>query len=270
MHYTIDVQGEQYSVEQSSRARGTLRTSIPRIPPSVARKLGYYVYLYVDPLDGSVFYVGKGKGGRALSHLTSQERRGIHQAIREIRAAGEEPRIEILAHGLRTAEAALRIEAAAIDLLGLDELANAVRGHGVKFGRMPLAEVVAHYTRRPARIREPAILIRINKLYRYGMSDVDLYDATRTAWKVGPRREAAQLAFAVFEGVVREVYAIARWLPAGSTFSTRRGGRGVRNPGRWEFVGTVADDAVRSRYVNRYVGHLFMQGAQNPISYVNI
>ena len=44
---------------------------IPRIAPAVARKLGYYVYLYVNPIDESIFYVGKGKGGRALAHLLS-------------------------------------------------------------------------------------------------------------------------------------------------------------------------------------------------------
>jgi len=38
----------------------------------------------------------------------------------------------------------------------------------------------------------------------------------------------------------------------------------------WEFVGTIAEDHVRRRYINRYVGHLFTQGAQNPISYVNL
>ena len=64
--------------------------------------------------------------------------------------------------------------------------------------------MVAHYTRRKANIREPSILIRINKLYRYGMSDVELYDATRSAWKIGPKRERAFLALPVFEGVVRE------------------------------------------------------------------
>ena len=35
-----------------------------------------------------------------------------------------------------------------------------------------------------------------------------LYEATRGVWKVGERREYAHLALAVFEGVVREVYAI--------------------------------------------------------------
>lgn len=36
-----------------------MRDSI-RIPADVARKLGYYVYLYVNPIDGCIFYVGKG------------------------------------------------------------------------------------------------------------------------------------------------------------------------------------------------------------------
>ncbi len=242
---------------------------IPRIAPSVARKLGYYVYLYVNPLNGSVFYVGKGKSGRALAHLREDERKAITKTIRKIRASGDEPQIEILAHGLRNSEAALQVEAAAIDLLGVANLANTVRGHGTKYGRMLLQDVVAHYTRRKANIREPAILIRINKLYRYGMTNAELYDATRSAWRVGPKRDQAQYAFSVFEGVVREVYRITEWLPAGSTFSTRRDKRGIDTPDRWEFVGTIADDSTRSRYINRYVGHLFTQGAQNPISYVN-
>lgn len=35
--------------------------------------LGYYVYLYVNPVNESVFYVGKGKNGRALAHLQTEE-----------------------------------------------------------------------------------------------------------------------------------------------------------------------------------------------------
>ena len=243
---------------------------IPRIPPVVARKLGYYVYLYVNPVDGKVFYVGKGKNSRVLAHLRPDEKKEIARIIREIQASGAEPRIEILAHGLGNPDAALKVEAAAIDLLGLDGLANAVRGHGAKYGRMRLAEVVAHYTRHKANIREPAILIRINKLYRYGMTEAELYDATRSAWRVGGKRDDAKYAFSVFEGVVREVYRITCWLPAGSTLNSRRDLRGIRETDRWEFVGTIAEDDLRHHYINRYVGHLFTQGAQNPISYVNL
>lgn len=241
------------------------------IPPSVSTKLGHYVYLYVNPLDGSVFYVGKGKGSRALAHLDDRAKDSVKRVIRDIRAAGEEPQIEILTHGLPSAEVALQVEAAAIDLLGVENLSNNVRGwHGRDFGRMPVEELVAQYTRKKADIREPAILIRINRAYHYGMSPAELYDATRSSWKVGERAERAGYAFAVYQSVVREVYTISEWLPAGSTFNSRYGGRNAPREGRREFVGTLAPDDVRDRYVNRYVGHLFSAGAQNPISYVNV
>jgi hypothetical protein len=243
----------------------------PQIPRAVARQLGNYVYLYVNPLDRKIFYVGKGKGTRVLAHLDRAEKRAVAKILREIRLAGQEPELEILAHGLPDAETALRIEAAVIDVLGLENLANLVRGwHGAQVGRRPLAQVVAERTRKKANIRVPGILIRINNLYRYGMSDAELYDATRSAWKVGPRREEARYAFAVYEGVVREVYRITTWLRAGTTYAHQNGGKAKRRPGRWEFVGTLAEDQIRDRYINKYVGHLFTQGQQNPISYINI
>lgn len=167
------------------------------VPRAVAEKLGHYVYVYVNPLDDRVFYVGKGQGGRALAHLKPSDRE-VQRVIREIREAGLEPRIDILAHSLPDADTALKIEAAAIDLLGIGNLTNSVRGHGVRFGRMPLTELAAHYQRRKANITEPSILIRINRLYRYGMSDSELYDATRSAWVVGPQRESVQLAIAIY------------------------------------------------------------------------
>jgi hypothetical protein len=135
---------------------------------------------------------------------------------------------------------------------------------------VPLAEAVAHYTKRKAHIREAAILIRINKAYRYGMSDVELYDATRSAWRVSDRCQQAEYAVSVFEGVVREVYRINGWLTGGSSFNVRHNGRAHRRPGRMEFVGTLAEPEIRRRYINRFVGHLFPRGAQNPISYVNL
>lgn len=245
--------------------------ALSKIPAPVARKLGYYVYLYVNPLDHSIFYVGKGKGSRALAHLDVVEKRNVAKTIRSIRAAGAEPEIEILAHALPSAEVALQVEAAVIDALGIAGLGNAVRGwRGAKFGRAPLSEIVARYTRKRAAIKEPSILIRINQMYRYGMSDSELYDATRSSWVIGDRREATQYAFAVYEGVVREVYKITKWLPGGSTFNARWPHESLVELDRWEFVGVIAEEKIRQRYINRYVGHLFTQGNQNPITYVNI
>lgn len=244
-------------------------TGLMSIPRSVAGNLAFYVYLYVDPRDNRVFYIGKGKGARALAHIRDQDKVAVQEVLSELKASGQRPRIEILAHGLPDAATALRIEAAAIDLIGVGQLANVVRGHFTKFGRMTLDEVLALYERRPASIKEPSLLIRINKEYRYGMTPAELYDATRSAWVVGPRRNHVELVFAVFEGVIREVYRVQGWHPGGTTFNTRTAGRGADRRGRWEFVGVIAEEEARVRYMNRWVGDLFPQGAQNPIAYVN-
>ena len=68
-------------------------------------------------------------------------------------------------------------------------------------------------------IDEPAMLIRIAQLWDPSMSDDELYDATRGHWKVGPRRDRAELALAVAKGVVREVFVIESWHRAGTTRS---------------------------------------------------
>jgi hypothetical protein len=242
-----------------------------KLPASVSQKLGHYVYLYVNPTNDAVFYVGKGKGSRALAHVDDAKNPLVAKAIREIRKAGYEPRVDILAHSLPNSEVALRVEAAAIDLLGLSELSNEVSGwRGRELGRARLDDLVAKYTKRRANITEPSILVRINQRFRFGMSEMELYDATRGIWSVSPERaEKAEYAFPVYQGVIREAYRIARWLPAGSTLSTREDRDDFAGSERWEFVGTLATESIRKKYINKYVGHLLPFGFQGPIRYLN-
>jgi len=242
---------------------------VRKLPACVTRELKYYVYLYIDPETDKVFYVGKGKGNRALSHLDGTGKSPHAAVIRQLRRRKLQPRVEILAHGLKDERTALAVEMAAIDLLGLHRLANVVHGHhSARLGRMSLDQVLSLYQRKPAKIVEPAILIRINRLYHYGMTPTELYDATRATWVVGPKRDKAKYALAVYRGIVREVYEISHWLEAGSTFSTRFP-RGNRTKGRWEFVGTLAPEPIRRKYVDRAVDAYFRPGSQNPIQYVN-
>lgn len=243
---------------------------LERDPPEVAHRLGYYVYLYVDPRNGQPFYVGKGQGDRALSHLSEEAESRKCARIAELRGEGKEPRIDILAHALRDEETAFRIEAAVIDLFGLDVLTNEVRGwRSLELGRIPLSELKMYYAAKPVDVEVPALLIRINRLYRYNMTPEELYEATRGVWKLGMRCRKAQYAFAVFEGLVREVYAIDSWHAAATTPYATRDASQLKTVGRREFVGRVADTAVRETYVGRSVARQFPQGLQNPVVYVN-
>jgi hypothetical protein len=116
---------------------------------------------------------------------------------------------------------------------------------------------------------DPVVLIRISQLYRTGMSEAELYDVTRGIWKMGERREGARYALAVYARQVLEAYEIETWHPAGSTPYVSRRFEPEELEGRWEFLGHVADEAVRARYVGADVSALFLPGNANPFMYVN-
>lgn len=192
------------------------------------------------------------------------------QKIRELRLNGLEPRIEILVHGLEDERDALRVEAAVIDLLGKDKLTNRVRSWGgAVVGRSSLKELVTLYDPIPARIDDPVLLIRINQLYRYGMTPQALYEATQGVWKLGERREGVRYALAVFRGVVRAVYRVEAWYPAGSTRYATRPAEDVQIAGRWEFTGHVAEPETGKKYLAKNVSAYLKGLSQNPLAYVN-
>lgn len=245
-----------------------------RFPRGIADELGFYVYIYINPLTTKIFYVGKGKNNRCFDHLEETGEKEKHRVIQEIRDAGKQPDIEILAHGLSEREA-LIVEAAAIDLLERDNLTNEVHGWGSReFGRYSVEEIAALYCATPANIRaqDKVILIRINRLYYSGISREELYEVTRGVWAlslVNLRARQVQYAFAVFDNVVREVYEIQMWFSAGRTAYFHREPEDVNVDGRVEFVGRIAPEDIRKRYLFKSVGEYFVKGSSNPVRFVN-
>jgi hypothetical protein len=243
-----------------------------RFPKHMRKDLRFYVYIYRDPRNREISYVGKGQGSRAFSHLADTQERRKTQRIKAIRDAGFEPEIEILIHGLGDEQAALRVEAAVIDLFGLKLLTNDVRGFESRaFGVMTLDQIVSRCNAAPAKIDDPVCLIRINKLFRYGMNAQELYDVTRGIWRMAPARRNPKYALAVYDRVVQEVYSIAAWSKAGTTYSARfdiadrlRG----KDAERWEFVGTIALQKIRQKYRYMNVSRYLSPNSQNPISYI--
>ncbi|AMT97245.1 MULTISPECIES: hypothetical protein [Psychrobacter] len=112
-------------------------------------------------------------------------------------------------------------------------------------------------------ITEPSMLIRINELFRDDMSDEELYNATRSSWRVSLNRaNNVEYALSVYKGIVREVYLITAWQEADPTAHEK-------NNGRFEFIGNIAEDTIRNKYKLKSVKHYFKKGNMAPFMYIN-
>lgn len=224
---------------------------------AVCEKIGYYVYVLKDPRNSEIFYIGKGKGNRVFQHvscaLETEDDSDKLNLIREILNEGKNVEYYILRHGLATEKDALEIESACIDLIGLDNLTNEIKGHNSWESGMKTAnEIVQHYDAKAITITEPTIIININKLYKRFMKDNELYNTTRSSWKLGSKKNEAKYVIAAYRGLVREVYKINSWNQVGD---------------RWEFTGEVAEKEVRDKYLNQSLENYTKKGSQNPIKY---
>ncbi len=119
-------------------------------------------------------------------------------------------------------------------------------------------------------ITEPALLIRISKLFKKGMTAEQMFEATRGVWKIGVDRDSAKYALSIAAGQVREVYEIGAWQPAGTATYNTRPKADVTIPDRWEFTGKIAPAEIRDKYIGQSVKHYFLQGNSNPVNYVNV
>jgi hypothetical protein len=224
---------------------------------AVCEKIGSYVYVLKDPRNGKIFYIGKGKGNRVFQHIlgaiSTPSQSDRLDLIREIGA--DKVLHYILRHGL-TEEQSFEIESACIDLLGLDALTNVVKGYNTwERGLKTVDEIAQYYDAKVITITEPTIIININRLYKRFMTAQQLYDATRSAWVVGTKRNQVKYAVAAYRGLVREVYCIDRWSNVGN---------------RWEFSGQVAEAAIRDKYINQSLDNYVNQGSRNPIKYASM
>jgi hypothetical protein len=119
----------------------------------------------------------------------------------------------------------------------------------------------------PVNVDDPVVAVNLSQTYRYGMSAEELYDCTRGIWRLSKgRAEGAKYAFAVYRGVIIEVYEVDQWLSAGTTKYRWRQFTHAHLQGRYEFVGKVAPDAIREKYVDQLMP---VPHGQNPVRYLN-
>ena len=235
----------------------------------VISEIKSYVYIYTNPNTKKVFYIGKGQGNRCFEHLEENTESQKVKEINDLKNNGQMPIIELLRYGLTDNEASL-IESSLIDFVGLDNLTNKVRGlHSKSFGRTSIDDINIKYTADEVTVTDNVIAITINKLFYSNITEEELYEATRGIWKLGERRTKAKFAFAVFQGVIREVFEINQWYQSGTLEYNTRDSSKFEEMKRWEFDGKIASDDTRNKYIKKSIKSYITQGSQNPIKYIN-
>ncbi len=113
---------------------------------------------------------------------------------------------------------------------------------------------------------ESFLLLKVHGLYKEGMGQDELYDITRGWWVLSlPRAEKIQYAASVVSGIILEVFRIDCWEKA------KESDRGIsekKNKNRYGFIGNVADDAIRKKYVGKSVAGLYKRGNQSAVMYI--
>lgn len=229
-------------------------------PKEIHDKLGWYVYKLIDPRDGKVFYVGKGRKNRVFDHLKEAESQNSTiisnneednislkiVTINQIRSIGLEPIHIIHRHGMETEDEAYLAEAVLID--EIPGLSNIMGGHySQDNGPAHVDELISKYKSETMILMHKVLAITINKSVDEGL---DLYRAVQCAWRVNPKRaEQAEFVFAVINGICRDVFVPQKpWIPATTENFPRLD---QDHPGRFGFIGERADKDILDMYVGK-------------------
>jgi len=218
--------------------------------------IDHYIYALckVDGAKRVPFYIGKGVKDRCLQHLKET---GDSPKVKTIQKLLESNHlgIDILRHGIKTDATAKLIEATCIDLLGIGELSNKVRGSGSEMGRASIEEI--HHLQSGEQIaiekEHQGLAFLLNSTYKSGMSEIELFEATRGVWSKVPRDSSIKYAYATYGGLIKEVYEIHSWVEAGTQQYFTRFFENRDISKRWEFVGKKASLDIREKYIGKVI-----------------
>ena len=188
-------------------------------------KIGYYVYLLIDPRDNSIFYVGKGQGDRIFAHakgaLKENESSSLspkNDLIKEIINEGKEVDYRMVRWGIENEEKAFEIESILIDLLTNESLKktggikNKIDGkHSQNYGIRTPKEIEALLTRGnldTSNLKDKLVAITLN----ISLEGPSLYERIRGTWVMNKKRaEKADYVLAVYDGVIIGVFKPEKW-----------------------------------------------------------
>ena len=239
-------------------------------------KIGYYVYLLIDPRDNSIFYVGKGQGDRIFNHAKG----GLKETdpsslspkinlIREILSENKKVKYRIVRWNLENEDKAFEIESILIDLLTNEdlkkngELKNKITGrHSPVYGIQTPKEIEAKLTRGNldiSKLDDRLIAITLNK----SLEGPSLYERVRGNWNLNRKHaEEANYVLAVYDGVIIGVFKPKKWEEIEDSYPN------IKKSCRLRFIGEeVKDEKILDKYLYKKLPPK-AKGSANPIRYV--
>jgi len=233
--------------------------------------LQYYVYLLIDPENNEPFYVGKGQHNRVFSHI-NQEILEDNENLKyqEIQRIGAENLKHIIVrHGLNESTA-FAIEASLIDTFRyIPSFKSYVKGNiqggynSIEKGLMSSNEIQSLYNAELlTEIENDCLIININKNYKRGAGIEAIYKATKETWRMSDSRpKTFKYVLSEYRSLIREVFQVENW------YKKERPDKNGKLYMGYGFNGTVADDEIRARYINKSVKGIKPRGYANPTIY---
>ena len=106
-----------------------------------------------------------------------------------------------------------------------------------------------------AKFHHRTLLIKINQQYREGMSEEELYEATRYCWRINKSRaEKAEVILTVYRGEIKAAFIADEWLEATTENFPDKGPGGA---GDFGFNGHEASSDIQELYVGKRVPDKF-------------
>tara|TARA_B110000483_G_scaffold136771_1_gene163562 strand:- start:10457 stop:11227 length:771 start_codon:yes stop_codon:yes gene_type:complete len=233
--------------------------------------LKHYVYLLIDPENNEPFYVGKGQDDRVFAHINQDIVEGNENLkYQEIRRIGtKNVKHVIVRHGLSNS-AAFAVEASLIDTFRyIPSFNKFARGNiqggynSIEKGLMSSNEIISIYNAELLKtIDDDCMIININTTYKKGSGAEAIYTATKETWKMAEWRPARyDYVLSEYRGLIREVFKVDEW------YSKERPDKYGEMYMGFGFNGTVAEDPMRQKYINKSIKGIKPRGYGFPTIY---
>lgn len=239
----------------------------PTFSPQTSKALGHYVYALIDPrtqgIDSNrIFYIGKGQGQRCFAHAAlvsgskdfptaSNVSNLKRDLIREILDAGKHPRVEIVAHGLDSADHALQLEAVLIHVFGLS---NKQSGHHADKYWQSANQLEQRYGTPIIRSEIPGniLLVGLNESYRTNVSDqVKLAHSTLGDWGIDrSKAQNVDLIIGVYRGLMVSFFKTRKENGVAKLWQTNEHNRNKRAHRRYRWDADP-DPELSEKYMHR-------------------